>query len=72
MIIIYDWCEASFDKKADAIKRARQICEKTKADVVIKIERKLETGSPVTAKITYKKSSTEKDGEYIFYGWANC
>ena len=63
---------ASFDKKGDAVKRAREHSEKTQAETHVKMEKKLEKGTPLTAKITYKKSSNEAEGEYIFYGWASC
>ena len=63
---------ASFDKKGDAVKRAREHSEKTHAETHVKMEKKLEKGSALTAKITYKKSSNEAEGEYIFYGWASC
>ena len=63
---------ASFDKKGDAVARARQHTERTKAETHVKMEKKLEKGSPITAKITYKKSKDEKEGEWEFYGWASC
>jgi hypothetical protein len=63
---------ASFDKKGDAVARARQHSEKTQAETHVKMEKKLEKGSSLTAKITYKKSKDEKEGEWEFYGWASC
>lgn len=63
---------ASFDKKGDAVARARQHTENTQAETHVKMEKKLEKGTPLTAKITYKKSKDEKEGEWEFYGWASC
>lgn len=63
---------ASFDKKGDAVAKARQHTENTKAETHVKMERKLSTGTPLTAKITYKKSKDEQDGEWEFFGWASC
>ena len=61
---------ASFNNKGDAVKRAREISEKEQAEVHVKMEKKLDKGTPLTAKITYKKSTTEKDGHYVFFGYA--
>jgi|APGre2960657404_1045060.scaffolds.fasta_scaffold02219_6 hypothetical protein len=63
---------ASFNKKGDAVTRARQHTEKTQAETHVKIEKKLEKGNSLTAKITYKKSTNEKQGTWVFYGWASC
>jgi hypothetical protein len=30
----------------------------------------LEKGSPKVAEIEYKKSTTEKQGKFVFFGWA--
>ena len=61
---------ASFNNKGDAVKRARELAEKNMAEVHVKMEKKLDKGTPLTAKITYKKSTTEKDGHYVFFGYA--
>ena len=63
---------ASFDKKGEAVARARQHTENTKAETHVKIEKKLHKGTPLTAKVTYKKSKDEREGEWEFYGWASC
>jgi hypothetical protein len=35
------------------------------------MERRLEKDAhALVAKVTYKKSSTERDGEWVFFGWA--
>ena len=62
----------SFLTKGDAVKKARAYTEKTGKPTRVKMEKRLEKVDPTVAKISYKKSTTEKDGEYIFYGWASC
>lgn len=62
----------SFAKKGEAVEKAREYSEKTQSVVHVKMLKKLEKGNPITAKITYKKSTNEKDGKWIFYGWASC
>ena len=62
---------ASSLTKGDAVKRARDYSEKNQCTTTIKMERRLEKDAhALVAKITYKKSSTEKDGEWVFFGWA--
>ena len=63
---------ASFQKKGEAVARARQHTENTKAETHVRIEKKLHKGIPLTAKITYKKAKDEAEGEWEFYGWASC
>lgn len=63
---------ASFQKKGEAVARARQHTENTKAETHVRIEKKLQKGIPLSAKITYKKSKDECEGEWEFYGWASC
>ena len=63
---------ASALTKGDAVKRARDYSEKHQCSTLIKMERRLEKDAhALVAKVTYKKSSTEKDGEWIFFGWAS-
>ena len=63
---------ASAVTKADAVKRARDYSEKHQCTTTIKMERRLEKDShALVAKVTYKKSSNEKDGRWIFFGWAS-
>jgi hypothetical protein len=63
---------ASAVTKGDAVKRARAYSEKNQCTTTIKMERRLEKDAhALVAKITYKKSSTERDGEWIFFGWAS-
>lgn len=64
---------ASAITKADAVKRAREYSEKNQCTTSIKMERRLEKDShALVAKITYKKSSDEKEGRWVFFGWASC
>lgn len=60
-----------FNTKGEAVKAARKYTEEQQADSWVEMKKVLEKGSTLTAKISYKKSTTERDGEYIFYGWAN-
>jgi hypothetical protein len=63
---------ASAVTKADAVKRARDYSEKNQCTTTIKMERCLNNAShALVAKITYKKSSDEKDGKWVFFGWAS-
>jgi len=63
---------ASALTKGDAVKRARDYSEKHQCTTVIKMERRLEKDAhALVAKVTYKKSSTEKDGRWVFFGWAS-
>lgn len=60
------------EDKATAIKIAREYTEKHQTDTHIIITRKLEKGSDVVARIHYKKSKKESNGEWIFFGVAGC
>lgn len=60
-----------FLTKADAVKYAREQCEKTRDRYHIDIVKVLEKGSTRTATITYKSSPKETLGTYIFFGEAN-
>lgn len=60
----------SFNTKGDAIKKAREYTEKTQRPTHIAMEKQLDKGTTTVAKITYKKSTSEKDGQWIFFGWA--
>jgi hypothetical protein len=60
----------SYLTKGEAVKVARAHTEKTMYRTTISMEKKLEKGSSEVAKITYKKSSEEKDGQWVFFGYA--
>ena len=59
--------------KGEAVKLARQYSEKHECTTIIKMERTLEKkDQAVVAKVSYKRSSTEKEGKWLFFGWAAC
>lgn len=70
--VVYDFDNqlGSYLTKGDAVKAARAHTEKTFKRTTISMEKKLEKGSSEVAKITYKKSSEEKDGQWVFFGYA--
>lgn len=61
---------ASYLTKGDAVKKAREYTEKHQTPTNICMEKSLEKGNRTVARITYKKSTTERDGRWIFFGWA--
>ena len=61
---------ASCTTKGDAVKAARAFTEKHQITTRILMRKHLIKASPTVAKITYKKAPTERDGEWIFFGWA--
>lgn len=58
--------------KGDAVKAARVYTEKNQRSTSIYMEKTLEKGTTEVAKITYKKSSKEREGRWVFFGWASC
>jgi hypothetical protein len=61
---------ASCPQKGDAVKMARAYTERTQIPTSV-IMRKLLIGpKPTVAKITYKKSTSERPGRWVFFGWA--
>jgi hypothetical protein len=70
VVYTFDNQLGSYNTKGDAVKAARVYTEKTFKSTSIVMEKKLEKGSNQVAKISYKKSTTEKDGEWIFFGYA--
>ena len=63
---------ASCTTKGEAVKKAREYTEKYQRSTNVCMEKSLEKGNRTVAKITYKKSSNESEGEWEFYGWASC
>lgn len=61
---------ASKDTKGEAVKKAREYTEKTQERTYVVMKKVLEKGNPKVAEITYKGSSNETLGEYIFFGIA--
>jgi len=72
--VVYDYYNdrqiGSYNTKGDAVKAARAHTEKTQYRTSVSMEKKLEKGSSEVAKITYKTSSEEKDGQWVFFGYA--
>lgn len=63
---------ASAVTKGDAVKRARDYSEKNQCTTMIKMERRLEKDShALVAKVKYKPSTTEREGRWVFFGWAS-
>ena len=60
----------AWNTKGDAVKDARKYTEKHQVPTSIVIKKYLEKGDNLVAKITYKKSQTERNGEWIFFGYA--
>ncbi len=61
---------ASCVTKGDAVKMARAYTEKHQTPTNIIMRKVLVGPKPVVAKITYKRASDERDGEWIFFGYA--
>ena len=61
---------ASCPQKGDAVKAARAYTEKTQNTTSIVMRKVLVGPKPTVAKITYKKATTERNGEWIFFGYA--
>jgi hypothetical protein len=61
---------ASCPQKGDAVKAARAYTERTQIPTVVIMRKVLVGPKPTVAKITYKKSTTERNGEWIFFGYA--
>jgi hypothetical protein len=68
----FDRIIGSYNTKGEAVEAARKYTESTGRSSFIDMEKVLEKGSTRVANVTYKKSSDECPGEYIFYGWASC
>ena len=59
-----------YPTKGEAIVAARAHTEKYLSSTTIQMEKFIEKGTATVAKITYKRSTNEKDGKWIFFGWA--
>lgn len=63
---------ASALTKGDAVKRAREYSEKHQCTTKIRMERRLEKDAhALVAKVTYKPSTTEREGRWVFFGLAS-
>ena len=69
-----NWESKDYYNKGDAVTAARDYTEKTGESTIVKIKRVLskDSGINIVAKIDYKKSPKESNGDYIFFGWASC
>jgi len=65
-----DYMIASCDTKGDAVKKARDYTEKRQSPTKVCMEKTLERGNSTVAKITYKKAPTDRNGKWMFFGWA--
>jgi hypothetical protein len=64
---------ASAITKGEAVKKAREYSEKNQCTTTVKMERRLEKDAhALVAKVTYKPSSKEREGRWVFFGWASC
>lgn len=66
----FDGIISNHKTKGDAIKAARVYTEKYLSPTTIHMTKVLDKGSTKVAKITYKASSEEKDGQWLFFGYA--
>ena len=62
----------SFKTKTDAVKYAREHTEKSQNTTFVRMEKVLTNQDANVACIKYKKSTQEKEGTYIFFGYAAC
>jgi hypothetical protein len=60
----------TFSSKTDAVKYGRDWVEKNKGRVSIEMRKKLVNGNTKVAEIEYKTDGKEKEGRYVFFGWA--
>lgn len=60
----------AWNTKGDAVKDARKYTEQNQVPTTIVMKKYLEKGDNLVAKITYKRSTTERNGEWLFFGYA--
>lgn len=71
--VVYDWEDnflGGYLTKGEAVTKARKYTEMYQTPTNICMEKTLEKGNRMVARITYKKSSSEKLGRWVFFGWA--
>jgi len=61
---------ASCPQKGDAVKMARAYTEAHQVPTTVIMRKVLVGPKPVVAKITYKRSTSERLGRWVFFGWA--
>jgi hypothetical protein len=64
-------CISSHSTKGAAVKAARAYTERNLNSTTITVEKKMERGSARVARVTYKGSSSEKPGRWVFFGLAS-
>jgi beta-xylosidase len=62
----------SFKTKTDAVKYAREYTEKTQNTTFVRMEKTLINQNANVACIKYKRSTSEQEGQYVFFGMAAC
>jgi hypothetical protein len=62
----------SFKTKTDAVKYAREYTEKSQNTTFVRMEKTLINQNANVACIKYKRSTTEQEGQYVFFGMAAC
>lgn len=70
VVFDYDHEVGKYNTKGDAVKAARAHTEKTLRSTSVILTKSMEKGNSQVAKVTYKRSVTEKDGRYVFFGYA--
>lgn len=60
----------SCDTKGEAVKKGREYTEKHQSSTYICMEKTLDKGNKKVAIIKYKRSTTEKPGKWVLFGWA--
>lgn len=63
---------ARYSTKGEAVKAARAHTEKSGDSTYVEMVKELEKGSTTVAKISYKSSTKEKQGKWVFFGYASC
>lgn len=63
---------STHNTKGEAVKAARVYTEKYLSSTSVHMEKRIEKSNALVAKISYKKSINEQEGEWEFYGWASC
>lgn len=62
----------SFNTKTAAVTFARKHVEATRTNTTIVMTKILVNQNPVVAKVKYKSSTQEREGQYVFFGMAAC
>jgi hypothetical protein len=65
----YNTCLGTFEKKEDAVAAARAYAEQHRCSVQVDVVHLLGKDQQ-SALVSYKPSPLERDGEFLFFGWA--